>query len=109
MARSRLGIQATCRITGAAQIALLNLGAFIDNAATTRSAGYLHGVRAAEPMYYYRNRYYSPGTGRFVSEDPIRWASGQANANANGNPVSFTNPLGLSRGTVLTGGPLANL
>ncbi|WP_442955511.1 RHS repeat-associated core domain-containing protein [Paraburkholderia sp. MPAMCS5] len=38
---------------------------------------------------YYRNRYYSPATGRFITEDPIGWASGQTNAYAyvSGNPV----------------------
>jgi uncharacterized protein RhaS with RHS repeats len=51
-------------------------------------------------VYYYRNRYYSPQTGRFISEDPTGWASGQTNAYAyvGGNPVSYrdsrgTNPL----------------
>ncbi|CAB3805402.1 RHS repeat-associated core domain-containing protein [Paraburkholderia caffeinilytica] len=48
-------------------------------------------------LYYYRNRYYSPQTGRFISEDPIGWASGQTNAYAyvNGNPVQFNDPFGL--------------
>ncbi|MFL9906676.1 RHS repeat-associated core domain-containing protein [Paraburkholderia sp. RL17-337-BIB-A] len=47
-------------------------------------------------LYYYRSRYYSPQTGRFISEDPIGWASGQTNAYAyvNGNPVQFTDPTG---------------
>ncbi|MFM0045467.1 RHS repeat-associated core domain-containing protein [Paraburkholderia sediminicola] len=45
---------------------------------------------------YYRNRYYDPATGRFISEDPIGWASGQTNAYAyvNGNPVQFSDPFG---------------
>ncbi|MFL9887554.1 RHS repeat-associated core domain-containing protein [Paraburkholderia agricolaris] len=49
-------------------------------------------------MYYYRNRYYHPATGRFISEDPIGWASGQTNAYAyvGGNPVQFTDPSGLA-------------
>jgi RHS repeat-associated protein len=47
-------------------------------------------------LYYYRERYYNPSTGRFISEDPIGWASGQTNAYAyvNGNPVQFTDPTG---------------
>ncbi|WP_183081549.1 RHS repeat-associated core domain-containing protein [Paraburkholderia fungorum] len=51
-------------------------------------------------MYYYRNRYYSPATGRFISEDPAGWASGQTNAYAyvNGNPVQFSDPYGLHKG-----------
>jgi len=47
-------------------------------------------------LYYYRERYYDPNTSRFISEDPIGWASGQTNAYAyvNGNPVRFTDPTG---------------
>ncbi|MFM0667994.1 RHS repeat-associated core domain-containing protein, partial [Paraburkholderia sediminicola] len=48
-------------------------------------------------LYYYRNRYYSPATGRFISEDPIGYASGQTNAYAyvGGNPVQLNDPFGL--------------
>ncbi|WP_253959016.1 RHS repeat-associated core domain-containing protein, partial [Paraburkholderia fungorum] len=47
-------------------------------------------------LYYYRNRYYDPTTARFISEDPIGWASEQTNAYAyvGGNPVQFTDPTG---------------
>ncbi|WP_408506281.1 RHS repeat-associated core domain-containing protein [Paraburkholderia sediminicola] len=59
---------------------------------------------------YYRNRYYSPTTARFISEDPIGWASGQTNAYAyvNGNPVSLHDPYGFwsvsGGGYVVVGG-----
>jgi RHS repeat-associated protein len=51
-------------------------------------------------LYYYRARYYMPGCARFISEDPIGWASGQTNnyAYVGGNPVSFTDPTGLCAG-----------
>ncbi|WP_408279244.1 RHS repeat-associated core domain-containing protein [Paraburkholderia sediminicola] len=51
----------------------------------------------AVPFVYYRNRYYSPQTGKFISEDPLGYASGQTNAYAyvNGNPVSLYDPFGL--------------
>ncbi|WP_408512664.1 RHS repeat-associated core domain-containing protein [Paraburkholderia sediminicola] len=54
-------------------------------------------MNIAVPLHYYRNRYYSPSTARFISEDPIGWASGQTNAYAyvGGNPVQFTDPRGL--------------
>ncbi|MFM0055850.1 DUF6531 domain-containing protein [Paraburkholderia phytofirmans] len=47
-------------------------------------------------LYYYRGRYYSPQSGRFISEDPIGWASGQTNGYAyvGGNPVQFADPTG---------------
>lgn len=52
-------------------------------------------------MYYHRNRYYSPSIGRFISEDPIGYASGQANAYAyvGSNPVSYRYPFGLAKVT----------
>ena len=55
---------------------------------------------AAVPLYFCRNRHYSPGTARFISEDPVGWASGQTNAYAyvGGNPVQFTDPEGLHGG-----------
>ena len=58
-------------------------------------------------MHYYRGRYYSPATGRFISEDPIGWASGQTNAYAyvGGNPVQFADPFGESKLMPITGGP----
>jgi RHS repeat-associated protein len=48
-------------------------------------------------LYYYRARYYMPGSARFISEDPIGWASGQTNnySYVGGNPVSYVDPLGL--------------
>jgi RHS repeat-associated protein len=47
-------------------------------------------------LYHYRARYYMPGCARFISEDPIGWASGQTNnyAYVAGNPVSSTDPYG---------------
>ncbi|KPF70575.1 hypothetical protein IP84_02485 [beta proteobacterium AAP99] len=48
-------------------------------------------------LMYYRARYYLPGCARFISEDPIGWASGQTNnyAYVGGNPVMLTDPSGL--------------
>lgn len=51
---------------------------------------------AATGLYYYRARYYDPFTGRFLSEDPIRFSSGDLNLHryVSNNPVSFTDPTG---------------
>ena len=50
-------------------------------------------------LYYYRNRYYMPECNRFISADPIGWASGQTNdyAYVGGDPILFVDPLGLDR------------
>ena len=48
-------------------------------------------------IYYYRARYFDPGTGRFVSEDPIRFGGDGPDfyAYVNNDPTDFTDPLGL--------------
>jgi len=51
----------------------------------------------ANGLYYYRARYYMPGCARFISEDPIGWASGQVNNYAYvwGDPIAMVDPYGL--------------
>ena len=48
-------------------------------------------------LYYYRARYYHPALHRFISEDPLGGAGGDANlyAYVENNPLNFTDPLGL--------------
>ena len=48
-------------------------------------------------LTYLRNRYYSPGLQRFISEDPIAFAGGDPNlyAYVYGNPVDLVDPAGL--------------
>jgi RHS repeat-associated protein len=51
----------------------------------------------ATGLYYYRNRYYSPQLGRFISEDPLGLAAGiNYYAYVRGSPVSRRDPLGLA-------------
>ncbi|WP_375294314.1 RHS repeat-associated core domain-containing protein [Caballeronia sp. PC1] len=48
-------------------------------------------------MHYNRRRYYDPATGRFISKDPIG-LKGRLNAFAYApNPLSWIDPLGLSK------------
>ena len=51
-------------------------------------------------LYDYRARYYGPEIGRFLSADPIGFASGDTNlyAYVGNSPISFTDPLGLQKG-----------
>jgi RHS repeat-associated protein len=47
-------------------------------------------------IYYYRARYYEPATGRFISEDPIRFKGGiDFYSYALSSPTNLTDPMGL--------------
>jgi RHS repeat-associated protein len=49
-------------------------------------------------LRYYRARYYNPGTGRFLSEDPVGFEGSGPNFYnyVGGSPLRFVDPLGLS-------------
>jgi RHS repeat-associated protein len=49
-------------------------------------------------LYYYRNRYYNPLIGRFISEDPLGFEGGDANfySYAGNDPINRKDPLGLA-------------
>nr|WP_236870892.1 RHS repeat-associated core domain-containing protein [Burkholderia stagnalis] len=47
-------------------------------------------------MHYNRHRYYDPGSGRFVSKDPIGLAGGINVYRYAPNPTSRIDPLGLT-------------
>lgn len=49
-------------------------------------------------LYYYRNRYYSTGMDRFISEDPIGLAGGNLYTYVGGNPVGNVDSTGLAPG-----------
>lgn len=47
-------------------------------------------------MIYYRNRYYNPAIGRFISEDPLKFFAGiNFYSYTLNDPVNFTDPLGM--------------
>lgn len=49
-------------------------------------------------IFYYRSRYYSPATQRFISEDPIGFLGGiNRYTYVGGNPVRYRDPLGLNK------------
>jgi len=48
-------------------------------------------------LYYYRARYYDPGTGRFLNEDPVRFAGGKNYyLYVSNNPAKRKDSLGLA-------------
>ncbi|PZA14247.1 RHS repeat-associated core domain-containing protein, partial [Parazoarcus communis] len=47
-------------------------------------------------LHYNRFRYYDPGVGRFVSQDPIGLKGGLNCTLYAGNPLNFSDPFGLS-------------
>jgi RHS repeat-associated protein len=59
--------------------------------------GLLNEQMDASGLMYRRNRYYDPQTGRFTQEDPIGIAGGlNVYGYAAGDPVSYSDPYGLS-------------
>jgi RHS repeat-associated protein len=46
-------------------------------------------------LYYYRARYYDSITGRFLTEDPLRYDPTSFYSYVGGNPVIWADPLGL--------------
>jgi RHS repeat-associated protein len=71
------------------------------------AAGYAYTGREWDPetsLYYYRARYYSPGGGLFISEDPIRFRGGMNFYRyVFGNPIKYTDPSGLEAGRINEG------
>lgn len=62
---------------------------------------YIFAGREYDPetgMYYNRARYYHPDLGRFISRDPLLFGGRDSNlyAYAHGNPLTATDPLGLT-------------
>lgn len=51
-------------------------------------------------LYNLRNRWYEPSTGSFISLDPAFGLTDDAYGYASGNPLNFTDPLGLWSTTV---------
>src|SRR6478609_8865302 len=63
------------------------------------------GGPPAPSLYYYRARYYDPALGRFISEDPIGFASQDTNLYRYvwNSPTSFRDPSGTWGGGVIGG------
>jgi RHS repeat-associated protein len=62
-------------------------------------------------LYYFRNRYYSPLLGKFISPDPLDYVDGMnVYAYVNGNTANLVDPMGTTlRTSEATGAMLADL
>ena len=65
---------------------------------------------AESRLYYYRARYYDPATGRFLSEDLIRWSSGTVDfySYVQNDPTNLIDPFGLSAAPAATADCIEN-
>jgi RHS repeat-associated protein len=77
----------------------------LTNFTGTLKNPFQYASRESDPetsLYYNRARYYNPGTGRFLSEDPIRFYGGNNFYRyVLNNPVNFIDPTGLQEGTAI--------
>ncbi|WJI14309.1 hypothetical protein MWN52_11710 [Pseudoxanthomonas winnipegensis] len=66
-----------------------------DNPGVTNPYQYTGREKDQSGLYYYRARYYQPGIGRFISEDPIGLTAGpNGYAYVEGNPIDQIDPFG---------------
>ncbi|MDQ7997130.1 MAG: RHS repeat-associated core domain-containing protein [Luteibacter sp.] len=76
-------------------------GQFGETDAATNHSEFLFAGREMDllGMYDYRARYYSPDLHRFLNEDPMGIAGGDANfyAYVGNDPINFTDPFGYMR------------
>jgi RHS repeat-associated protein len=71
-------------------------GRTVSTASTPSRYGFTGREREGDDLYYHRARYYHPGLGRFLSEDPLGLATGvNAYVYAFNDPVNVVDPTGL--------------
>jgi len=89
----------------------------VSGAASANPFQYTGRENDGTGLYYYRARYYHPGLGRFISEDPIGFAGGvNSYSYSINNPVNRRDPLGLASTAVpgiivgtAVGGPIGGI
>jgi RHS repeat-associated protein len=69
----------------------------MSGSTSTNAAQFTGRENDGTGLYYYRARYYAPGIGRFLSEDPAR-SDSHLYAYVQSNPVTLVDPLGLKAG-----------
>jgi RHS repeat-associated protein len=68
----------------------------VIGAASDNAAQFAGRENDGTGLYYYRARYYSPTSGRFLSEDPLEFGAGDSNlyAYVGNDPANVTDPSG---------------
>lgn len=75
-----------------------SFGNVVNQTGAARGPYLFHGREfdAESGLYYFRARYYAPALGRFLNEDPIKFAGGlNFYQFAQGNAVNVSDPFGL--------------
>jgi RHS repeat-associated protein len=69
-----------------------------SGSASSNSSQYTGRENDGTGLYFYRSRYYSPSLQRFISQDPVGFASGDTNlyAYVGNDPVNLTDPFGTN-------------
>lgn len=87
-----------CDVNG--DVAVLGADGNVLGGAELALSPYLFAGRprdAETGLYYFRNRYYSPTLGRFISPDPLDYVDGMnVYAYVNGNVVNLIDPMALA-------------
>ncbi len=82
-------------------------GGTTASVASTNTVKYTGRDQDLTDLYYYRNRYYKPSVGRFISEDPIGLSGGtNLYGYVGGDPLNLIDPLGLLNKVKVTVGVL---
>ncbi len=73
----------------------------VSGSASSNAFQYTGRQNEGNGLYFYRARYYYPFLGRFVSEDPIRFAGGINHYSYTGDdPINFVDPSGMDKNKV---------
>ncbi|VWC18269.1 sugar-binding protein [Burkholderia diffusa] len=93
---SEIAWSAEYRAWGVAQETIRKASGKVPIANPIRFQGQYHDHESG--LHYNRHRYYDPEVGRFISKDPIGYAGGHNLYVYPLNPVTWSDPLGLTAG-----------
>jgi RHS repeat-associated protein len=82
----------------------------VSGATNSNALQYTGRENEGNGLYFYRARYYSPCTGRFISEDPLGFGGGDENLYGYvfDNPTNLSDPSGMQTGNSGSGNGSGN-